>query len=167
MKMTLLFYALIGLISFFPKHYNNSCIFQEKKDTLVLTVEDELKYENAYNAILMDYSEDCGFMVYPKLSSTYYSFFLKELNLEYEFAFRLDEIENNTYLLWKGNNSSAQKKNKYVIEFSSLIAGKELFCCVYEMKFYNIPMGDSIYYYFSFDVNGKIKCVHKKLMHGL
>lgn len=165
--MPLFFYALIGLTPFLPKHYNNSYIFQEKIDTLVLTIEDELKYENAYKMILMDYSNDCEFIVHPKLSSTYYSFFLEELNIGYEYAFRLDEFENNTYLRWKGNDNSSQIRNKYVIEFSKLIAGKELFCCVSELRFFKTYMGDTIYYYFSFDEDGRIKCVHKKLMHGL
>ena len=151
-----------GIDNLYPQNF-----LIEKKDTLVLTVEDELKYENAYNAIKMDYSKDCAFIVHPKLTSTNFTFFLEELNIEYDLALRLDEVENNTCLFWKDEDSIVQRKNKYVIGFSELIAGKELFCCVYDVRFYNTSMGDITYYYFSFDENGDIKKMHKKLMHGL
>jgi len=136
---------------------------------------DSVIYSNAYNYIATDslFSEK-SINVSNKLVGTCYMCFFNELkgnnNIEsfYNKLSMLDEKYTFNDSIYKHFDEwfIRYTKSDTVLAFSAII-DHELFAEVYLGNLNNKGFGETVFYYFTFDLNGNIKFIHKKKMFGL
>lgn len=136
---------------------------------------DSVVYSNAYNYIVADsLFSGKSVNVSNKLTGTCYICFFNELKGEndptifYEKLSKLDE----KYAI---NGSSNEHFKKWFVEyeeseirlFFSEITNRELFAEIQIGNFGINSLGEKVFYYFTFYLDGDIESVRKKVMHGL
>ena len=145
---------------------------------------DRIMYLNAYNYIVADsFFIEKSINVSNKLTGTSYMFFFSEFkennnmvslcNL-YTKLYELDEKYTfkdsiyNYFDEWfvKYTQSDNYTRADTVLAFSAIV-NHELFADVYLGNYNDKGFGETVFYYFSFDLNSNIKSVRKLIGHGL
>ena len=138
---------------------------------------DSIMYKKAYNYIVTDSLWNGSLInISKKMIGSCYSCFFDELKgnedikLHYMQLIDLDKkyAESDSVYFSINNKQFVENINsEFTLFFSKIINNSELFAEVHINKFVNTPMGEIVYYYIKFDLDGNICFTLKKKMYGL
>ena len=138
---------------------------------------DSIMYERAYNYIIADslWSGSPINVSKKMIGSCYFCFFneLKgneDIKSHYMRLIDLDKkyaVRDSVYFYINNKQFIENTNSKFTLFFSRIINNSELFAEVYMNEFVNTQMGEIVYYYIKFDLDGSICFTLKKKMYGL